>query len=187
MLAFSDSEVLRALETITSRRPVLVALEGGFASTRRGTALLNRVKADPSLAGAMVRVESSNAEVLDASTVETPSPAPAAEELDRRGTRRAERYPIDGSTEVVIDGKPGNLIDLSILGAQVVTTAVLRPNQRVRLVLAGQDQTVRCTATVIWASFEIPKGSGPRYRVGVDFIAPDTAAIEAYIRRHSRT
>ena len=36
LLAFSDAEPLRALETITKRKPALVALERLFAVTPRG-------------------------------------------------------------------------------------------------------------------------------------------------------
>jgi hypothetical protein len=41
---FSDAEALRALEVITRKRPDVVALERGFASTTRGAALINRIK-----------------------------------------------------------------------------------------------------------------------------------------------
>ena len=49
VLAFTDADALRALEVITKRRPALVALERVFAATPRGAALINRIKADPSL------------------------------------------------------------------------------------------------------------------------------------------
>jgi len=49
VLGFADTDVLRALEAITARKPRLVALERLFAATPRGAALINRIKADPSL------------------------------------------------------------------------------------------------------------------------------------------
>ena len=45
VLAFSDTDALRALDTITRQRPQVVALERLFASTSRGTAMINRIKA----------------------------------------------------------------------------------------------------------------------------------------------
>ena len=49
LLAFTDTDALRALEVISRRRPRLVALERTFAATPRGAALINRIKADPAL------------------------------------------------------------------------------------------------------------------------------------------
>ena len=56
VLAFSDSDALRALEVITKRRPRVVALERLFAATPRGAALINRIKADPALVESEIRV-----------------------------------------------------------------------------------------------------------------------------------
>jgi len=56
ILTFSDTEPLRALEAITARRPDVIALERLFAATSRGAALINRIKADPTLREAEIRV-----------------------------------------------------------------------------------------------------------------------------------
>src|SRR5580765_483620 len=58
VLAFSDYDALRVLEVITERRPRVVALERLFAATPRGAALINRIKADPSLVESEIRVVS---------------------------------------------------------------------------------------------------------------------------------
>jgi hypothetical protein len=39
-------------------------------------------------------------------------------------------------------------------------------------------------AAVAWAKFEIPPGSGPRYRAGLDFVDADHRAVDAYCARH---
>ena len=44
VLAFSESEALRALETITTRRPKIIVLERLFSVSPRGTALIRRIK-----------------------------------------------------------------------------------------------------------------------------------------------
>ena len=49
-VVFADAEALRALEAISTRRPGKVLLERRFAKTSRGNALVNRLRADPSLA-----------------------------------------------------------------------------------------------------------------------------------------
>src|ERR1700704_6585072 len=58
VLAFSDTDALRALDVISRRRPRVVALERTFAATPRGAALINRIKADPTLSGSAIRVVS---------------------------------------------------------------------------------------------------------------------------------
>jgi hypothetical protein len=185
--AFADTEALRALEVITTRRPGLVLLERKFASTTRGSALINRIKADPSLSGTEIRVVPPESD--------TDAPAPAAkgspeaapplppQGLDYRGTRRAPRHRIAAGTEIQIDGGRGLLVDLSLIGAQLIMPSVLKPNQRVRVTLTDAAGAVRCNATVAWAAYEIPRG-GPRYRVGLEFVDADPMAVEAFIGRH---
>ena len=68
----------------------------------------------------------------------------------------------------------------------MVTASVVKPNQRVRVTLVDDTATVRCAATIVWASFEMPKGASPRYRAGLEFIDADGAAINAYIHRHTQ-
>jgi hypothetical protein len=188
LLAFTDAEALRALEVITKRRPQVVALERLFAATPRGAALINRIKADPALTGAEIRVVSHDptyarvppreAETAPALPIDTPAP------LDQRGTRRAPRFRIPGDVGVMIDGNPATVVDLSTIGAQVVSPTVLKPNQRVRVTLADDQATVRVSAVIAWASFEIPARIGPRYRAGIEFVDADPAAVDAYCARH---
>jgi len=54
-IAFADTDALRALVTIARRRPGVGAIEREFATTRRGTSLIRRIKADPALAACDVR------------------------------------------------------------------------------------------------------------------------------------
>src|SRR4029450_12636983 len=58
LLTFADTEPIQALQAILEHRPRLIVLERLFAATPRGAALINRVKTDPQLAAAEVRVMS---------------------------------------------------------------------------------------------------------------------------------
>jgi len=182
LLAFSDADALRALEVITKRRPKMVTLERLFAATPRGAALIHRIKADPLLIDLEIRVIGDDA---GAAT----QPAAAATDaviapLDQRGTRRAPRVRIAATVDVLVDGTAAALVDLSSVGAQVVSASALKPNQRVRVALNDEAGSVRLNASVAWAKFERPSGSGPRYRAGLDFANPDHAAVDAYCARH---
>jgi hypothetical protein len=195
VLSFTDADALRALEVVTKRKPAVVALERGFAGTPRGAALINRIKADPSLAPCDLRVVAYDAEFVhptprkpvavaagSATAVsEAPPPLPL---LDQRGTRRTPRVRIGGLVDMVVDGNQAELVDLSTLGAQVVSATVLKPNQRVRISLADEDGTVRFNAAVAWASFEIPPNKGPRYRAGLEFVDAAADALQGYCERH---
>ena len=192
-VTFTEAEALRALQTITSRKPQVVALETGFAATARGKALVNRIKADPALAHITLRLESMEEAAVAPPADTAPTLAPELEAappsppvpLDFTGTRRAPRHGVDGSREILVDGKPGSLVNLSLVGVQLVTTAALKPGQRVRVSLSEPKGALRCGATVVWATFEMAK-DGPRYRVGLDFINPNTAALDGYIGRLER-
>jgi hypothetical protein len=185
LIAFSDAEALRALEVISKRRPKVVALEKVFAATPRGAALINRIKADPALSKSEIRVVSPDG---DESTVAQASPgaagaAPAAP-LDHHGTRRAPRFRIAAGVEIAMDGKTATLMDLSAVGAQVVSPTVLKPNQRLRIVMTDEQATLRIAASVAWASFEMPPKVGPRYRAGIQFIDANAKAVDDFRTRH---
>jgi hypothetical protein len=194
---------LKALDAITRRKPAVIALERLFASTPRGAALINRIKADPSLADSEIRVVSPDRDDARITANRPPPPAPPAppgggaatataaaevaprvQPLDHYGTRRAPRFKITGTVEVLVDGNSATLVDMSIVGAQVLTPAVLKPNQRIRMALPEENGAIRFNAAVAWAKFEIPPQSGPRYRAGIEFIDANANALDAYCSRH---
>jgi hypothetical protein len=183
VLTFADADALRALEAITKRRPTMVALDRIFAVTPRGAALINRIKADPSLRHSEIRVLAHDSDYM---RVVPRTPPPSAPALDQRGTRRAPRFKMAPNVTAHIDAKTTMLVDLSAVGAQVVSQAVLKPNQRIGVALSDTIDTVRFDATVVWTSFEIPPNGAPRYRAGLDFgdAGADSGAIGAFCERH---
>ncbi|MBI4264291.1 MAG: PilZ domain-containing protein [Acidobacteria bacterium] len=197
-MAFADTEALRALDAITRQRPGVVALERLFAATSRGAALINRIKADPSLSGCEIRIVAHDSEyarvsprrpgeaaaAAPAAVAEAPRPAAAAP-LDQRGTRRAPRFKMVDGVDLQIDGNSATIVDLSLVGAQVLSATILKPNQRVRISLADGPRPARFSGAVAWASFEIPKGA-PRYRAGVEFFDADQAVITRLIESKKR-
>lgn len=202
-IVFSDADALRALELITRQRPEVVALERLFASTSRGAALINRIKADPALGACEIRIvahDSGYSRVSPRRTGEAAAaiaseaapalavveaPRPAVAPLDQRGTRRAPRFAIVDGVEVQIDGNPAALVNLSLVGAQVVSPTILRPNQRVRVSLTESSRVMRFSAAIAWAALEIPKGT-PRYRAGIEFFDADAAAVTRFIEANKK-
>jgi hypothetical protein len=194
VLGFADRDVAKALEAISTRRPAVVILERLFAATSRGAALINRIKADPDLSFAEVRIVAHDGSysrvsmrraaakpVAAAPAEQTPSAAQPP--IDYRGTRRAARYRIVQGTSALVDGAEAEIVDLSTIGAQLLVRAALRPRQRVRVALSDDAGVVKLSAEVAWVRFEIPK-STPRYRAGVEFRNPEPGPVEAFCKRH---
>src|SRR3954452_4760940 len=79
ILTYPDTEPIQALQMIMEQRPGLVVLERLFAATPRGAALINRIKSDPQLSHAEVRVMSHTGDYTRQVVKPTPpSAAPAA-------------------------------------------------------------------------------------------------------------
>src|SRR5204862_2368760 len=79
-----------------------------------------------------------------------PVAAPRVEKapvIEFRGTRRAPRYRIAGTLDALVEGSQASLVDLSVIGAQVVSAVVLKPNQRVRMSLQDEAGAVRFNAS----------------------------------------
>jgi hypothetical protein len=182
LIEFSHLDAVTALQAITKRRPQMVALERLFAMTTRGAALINRVKADPSLQDVEIRVLAHDSDYTRVVPRAKPAAA-AAPALDQTGTRRAPRFKIAGRVEVVIDGKTAVLVDLSTVGAQVVTPFAIKPNQEVSMALPHSEGAVRFNAKVAWTSFAPTPEGAPRYRFGIDFVDADPAAVDAFLER----
>ena len=198
LLTFSDTEPIQALQAILEKRPGLIVLERLFAATPRGAALINRIKTDPQLGHAEVRVMSHTGDYSRQVSKPAPVESPAAtgsaaqsggtsvatapaQRLDWQGTRRAPRFRVRPGVEIQVDGNPASVIDLSTVGVQVVSGTILRPNQKVRVSIPNDDFVMRFRGAVAWAKFELPKPTdAPRYRAGVDFTDADPAAVNDY-------
>jgi hypothetical protein len=181
ILGFNEAQALPALEAVMRRKPGVVAFERMFAITPRGAAMMNRIKSDPKLLKTEVRVMAHDS---DYSRVSPRQKTEAQKALDLRGTRRAPRFKMQEKTAIAIDANAGAILDLSTIGAMIVTTAGLKPGQEPKLTLTSNSGNLRFSGKVKWVSFEIPPNSGPRYRAGVEFADADAAAVDAFIQGH---
>ena len=209
VLTFGDDEPLKALETIAVRRPRIVAVERLFAATSRGAALINRIKADPALSGAEIRIVAHDGTYARVSPRRTPAqpppavvpvaapvvaveiesviepivpPQPAAND-QYSITRRAPRFRMLDGTEAQVDGSLARIVDLSTIGAQILSPTPLKPDQLVRIVLVDERGAVRFQGAVAWASYEIPKGIS-QYRAGVEFKGAELKVLDTFCRLH---
>ena len=82
-----------------------------------------------------------------------------------------------------LDGALVKIADLSVGGAQVLSQHQLKPQQRVRMILADDLGMVRLNAAVAWALFEVSQGIA-RYRAGIEFKDPEVKSVGAFCARH---
>ncbi len=167
-LAFPADQAIAALDVIERQLPRVVVLEQKFAASSLGVALIERIRGNPTLHGCGIRIISHHDCV-------------GAVPLDMTGTRRAPRYNVVDGVLADVDGKPVTVLDVSIVGALVLSPSPLRPNQRIRFTFMDKAGTaVRLQSAVASVSLEIFEGR-PRYKAGIEFFAVDEAAVQGFI------
>jgi hypothetical protein len=160
------------IEMIGSAQPEVVVIEQAVAASTPGATLMDRLHNERYLRGIEVRLLTPDraADVLTSGPGELHPQTwlnVLAQALPPRPERRAERVRVTADERALIDGQPVTLIDLSAVGAQVRSNAVLKPRQRIRLVLPPERGSLKAVAVVAWSTFEI--GPTPTYRAGVAF------------------
>jgi hypothetical protein len=184
LLTFADSEPVRALQAIVAERPRIVALERLFAASPRGAALISRIKADRALDGTEIRILSHDTDYIRVSPRRGAS-SPKTAEIKRldKGTRRAQRYRMRPGVALRLDDQPAQILDLSAIGAQLITAQTLKPKQVVSLLIGDPGAQIAVSARVVWAKLEVVRNART-CRAGVQFIAPDRRTITAFAQAH---
>jgi hypothetical protein len=95
--------------------------------------------------------------------------------------RDAKRVKLRRGIDVNMDGIPGELVDLSIGGAQALLRQAVKPNQLVRLVVPTATGQLICKGRIVWVVYEQPGTSLSVYRTGVKFADVDETAVENFM------
>ena len=96
--------------------------------------------------------------------------------------RQARRIKIQAASDLLVDGVASVLVDISTLGAQVLSPTTLRPNRVVRLMLRTGSGECAAEGRIVWAQLESSRAeSAAQYRAGVQFTRSDLQAISALI------
>ena len=186
----SEADLIQFHDTLLERPPEVLVMHSAFAATSRGAMLVSGLKAKPRETGTAVRVfiEDEVKAPLLLSEKELPAVDALLETsrpLERAGTRQAARYPMN-RRDVVVNGEPGQLIDLSVSGAQLQSPARLRPLKLVRLVVPGGSADLKLQGTVAWA-IAVPTAGAIQYRAGIEFVNPDKKKLKAFCETHGAT
>jgi len=91
------------------------------------------------------------------------------------------QHPVDA----LVESGRASLVDISVLGAQIVSRPVLRPSQKINVGLPDISEMLNVVAHVAWSTFERPQPDvEPHYRAGIEFTSAAQHALEDYRRRH---
>lgn len=184
---FSETEWLSVQDSVLARPPEVLIMQHAFAATSRGATLVSALKARPREHGTAVRVFIEDDVKAPLILSETELPAidallETSRPLDRAGTRQAARYPMN-RRNMIINGDPAELIDLSVSGAQVQAPARLRPLKVARVVLMDEGAETKLQGTVAWA-IAVPGKGAIQYRAGIEFVNPDQKKLAAYCAKY---
>jgi hypothetical protein len=206
ILQFTNRDLSSALEAIRTHEPRMVAIDTVVAPTQQGQGFIKRIE-NLAVPGCAIRLIVRTEGVWTTAPLELPSPnagassapiAPSAPSASASpsplrsaivaapqagaNTRRAPRFPILDALGAEVEGGQANLINISVLGAQVVSHPVLRPGQTVKIALPDADEVLRFTASVAWSTFEQTNHGAAVYRAGVAFNDATKEALEEYCR-----
>jgi PilZ domain-containing protein len=199
LMPFSSGSLGPAMESIRAYRPAIVAVDAIFAQSPTGAAFIDRVEAQGILGITIVLVAEHDGRWMTVSrtgarTLGQSAPAAAiassaanfvAAKWAAGNTRRVPRFLVRGPLDVIVESGRADLVDMSVLGAQVVSLPVLRPRQKIKVALTDANETIDVNAHVAWSMFERPRLQvEPYYRIGLEFTGAAQQALEAYRLRH---
>ena len=199
VVQFTNFDLSSALEAIKRDEPRVVAIDALLVETQQGAGLIKRVES-LAKAGCAIRliVRGNRAWTTTEHGAQSPTDeapmglasatpgrsAVVAAAKTGANTRRAPRFPMLDSLNAAVEGGQASLVNISVLGAQVVSQPVLRPGQTVKIALPDQDDMLRLTAHVAWSTFQQSKQGTMVYRAGVAFTDAAQEAIDDYCRRY---
>ncbi len=183
VLYFSDSNLISAFESIRAHEPRVVALEVHFAHTPEGRAFADRFKR-LAISGSEVQLISFANGIWFTGTA-APAAAKSAVPPGPINMRRVPRFPVVDPLALKVDGQKTNLVDMSVMGAQLLSAPPLRPNQRLKITLPDEEgSSLSVSACVAWSKFELPSNTPPHYRAGMEFTDAAAQMLEGFCKRH---
>jgi hypothetical protein len=140
--------------------------------------------ADDKIAAKVAQFNSTSSKVTAPAAPPAPSAAaPRKKPLQfSEQARDAKRVRIRRGTHVSVDGIPGELVDMSIGGAQAVLRQIVKPNQLVRMVLPTAAGQLICKGRIVWVLYEQPNTSLSVFRTGMKFTDIDAGAVEDFMK-----
>jgi hypothetical protein len=199
VVQFTNFNLSSALEAIKTDEPRVVAIDALLIQTQQGMGFIKRVES-LAKAGCAIRLivhgnrtwttTEHDAQPRADEKPNGPALAPpsrsAVVAVAKTGTntRRAPRFPMLDALNAAVEGGEASLVNISVLGAQLVSQPVLRPGQTVKIALPDRNEMLRLTAHVAWSTFQQTKQGTVVYRAGVAFSDAAQETLDDYCRRY---
>jgi hypothetical protein len=199
VVQFTNFNLSSALEAIKTDEPRVVAIDALLVQTQQGMGFIKRVES-LAKAGCAIRLIVHGNRVWTTTEHDAQPPAdekpigPALAPPSRSAvvaaaktgtnTRRAPRFPMLDALNAAVEGGEASLVNISVLGAQLVSQPVLRPGQTVKIALPDRNEMLRLTAHVAWSTFQQTKQGTVVYRAGVAFSDAAQETLDDYCRRY---
>ena len=196
---FTNFNLSPALEAIRTREPRVIAIDALLIQTQQGLSFIKRVES-LAMPGCAIRLITHGNGKWTTSAREAQPPngeapigrasappirsAAVAAPTTGTNTRRAPRFPMLDSLNAAVEGGHANLVNISVLGAQLVSQPVLRPGQTVKIALPDAAEMLHLTAHVAWSTFQQTKQGAPVYRAGIAFTDAAQETLDDYCRRY---
>lgn len=176
-----------ASQFMQQRLPKLIVVDRMFLSTRSGHDFVTRVRDTSEFHGIDLRVVSPMHLRKPNGVSARALIAAASEPLPVGLSRRVPRVPMADNVAALANGSTLVVVDLSVLGAQVISSNVLRPNQQIAMRLLESAGELRLRAAIAWSMLEQSRTTRlPQYRAGLEFTGADPLALERYCRENQR-
>jgi len=192
VLRYPTSNLASALESIRANQPGLIILDGNFLHGEFGHGFLERIN---NLGLPKVVLQQAVFDHGHWTMVPLDQKPPEQRPADNQRvvavksagleTRRAPRFLVKDIADAIADGAPIDVVDLSVLGAQMISQPMMRPNQKIRVGLPDPNGPIQLFASVAWSVYEKAANKpAPHFRVGIEFSDAEKDALDEYCRRH---
>ena len=197
---FPGNKMGSAWESIQLNHPKLVVVDAQIGETPQGQALLERVEkmsvhgtsirlivrgngswlTEPYKRDAVTAVEIFESRDIVEAAEQTTAPA-----VTPAKTRRSPRYQVIEPVSLKIESGDASLVDLSVIGAQVLSGPILRPNQTITIALPDPAKPIRLTAQIAWSTMQQTRERpDAHFRAGMEFSDAAGSVLAEYCRRY---
>jgi hypothetical protein len=177
----------RTLQLLHEHAPDVVALDRRFLESRAGREFVGRLRDVAEHKRIDLRMFSGLDLRKPSGASARAMLAAACHPLPEGIGRRVERIPMGDGVAGLVSGASLVVVDLSVLGAQVISPGLLRPKQQIALRLLDTQGELRIKAAIAWSQLERSAVTQqPQYRAGLEFTAADPNALQRYCRDHRR-
>ena len=199
VVQFTNFNLAPALEAIRTDEPKVVAIDALLVQTQQGLKFIRHVESLAASGFAVRLITHGNGKWRTTAHEVSPAndappigrgsaaafrPAAVAPLTTGTNTRRAPRFPMLDALDAAVEGGQASVVNISVLGAQLVSLPVLRPGQTVKIALPDEAEMLRLTAHVAWSTFQQTKQGVPVYRAGIAFTDAAQETLDDYCRRY---